>query len=133
MLETDSLSVVRLLSDNNNFSSTNLVLLEKCKDLLVRDWTVEVSHIFREANIVTDGMANWALLQPVSQQILIPSPTNRIRDLLLADQHGVPYPRRVNNMFCFFGRGPLDVQQKDSHISYSILPTTVMICLVNVL
>lgn len=44
ILETDSLSVVSLLSDNNSFISTNNVLLKKCKDLLIRDWNVEVTY-----------------------------------------------------------------------------------------
>lgn len=39
-LETDSLMVVGILSDNNQFRNTNLVLLQKCKDLVLRGWNV---------------------------------------------------------------------------------------------
>lgn len=37
ILEMDPLLVVSLLSDNDSFNSTNYVLIEKCKELLIRD------------------------------------------------------------------------------------------------
>lgn len=96
ILETDFKSVVSLLSDNDSSINTNHVLLEKCKELLTKGWTVEVSHIFKEANTTANGIANWALLQPIGRHLLT-SPV-RILNLLLADQQGVSYPRWVNNL-----------------------------------
>lgn len=62
ILETDSLSVMQLLTGGNEQDSGHYnVLIGKCKDFLQRNWSVEVTRVHREANFAVDGIANWAL------------------------------------------------------------------------
>lgn len=56
ILESDPLLLAQALSNHTPLNDTDSILLERCKELLRRDWMVQVSHIFSEANHVADGV-----------------------------------------------------------------------------
>lgn len=88
VLETDCQKVVDLLTGNSSSVTTRNVLLNKYKELLGRNWSVEISHIYREANAVADGIANWVLQQPIGQYAHA-SPPPQLHNQLLADQQRI--------------------------------------------
>lgn len=59
-------------------------------------WTMEVKRVYREANYVANGMANWALAQRFGHHLLKDPPA--IRHLLLVDVARVRRPRYVTNI-----------------------------------
>lgn len=94
--ETDSTLVDQsLIADEHEGIEVNALLYE-CRDMLRRSWTVEVRRIYREANFVADGIANWAFVRPVGYYPL-PVPPVELSLLLMADAASVTRPRLVSN------------------------------------
>lgn len=77
ILETDSLSVIELLSDGDYINNPYHVFISKCKFRLQREWAVKISHEYKEANNVVYGIANWVLPQTLGQHLLIFLPMSR--------------------------------------------------------
>lgn len=96
IMETDSSTVHLLLTGSNLAASEVNVLVSECKTLLNMAWTVEVKRVYREANYIADGVANWALTQCIGHHLLT-DPPMAIRHSLLADVAGVSRPRYVSN------------------------------------
>lgn len=69
--DSDSQLVKLDLTKTTQFPSPNGVLVEKCKELIWRDWEIEVIHIYLEANTVADMLANWALQHQIGYYLLI--------------------------------------------------------------
>lgn len=59
-------------------------------------WSVEVRRVYREANFVADGVANWVLPKPIGSYPL-PEPHAEISKLVLVDVAGVSRVRLVSN------------------------------------
>lgn len=57
-VQLDSLVVVGSITGSGIGSTAGWSLLQNIKELLQLDWEVNVSHVFREANRVADGLAN---------------------------------------------------------------------------
>lgn len=70
ILEIDSQEIVHMLSGASSGNTTNNYLIEGCKDILSRDWAIELSHIYREANSVANESTYWALFQPIGHHLL---------------------------------------------------------------
>lgn len=75
-METDSALIFQLLTKEIRNDALLDVLLIECHALLRLDWSVEVKRVFREANFVADGLANWVLDKPISYYPL-PNPLLR--------------------------------------------------------
>lgn len=79
ILEVDSQVVKDLLtcriSTSNYFGS----VVDRCKLLLSRGWSVEIIHLYREVNKVADWLANLALKKPIGEHILNIPPTDLCR------------------------------------------------------
>ena len=56
-LEINSMTVLSWLTTKNDISPDAILLLCDCRNLVEHDWTVQVCHIFREANGCTDALA----------------------------------------------------------------------------
>lgn len=92
VLETDSASVFKILTDPTSSHLVNEEQAQRCREFLKRQWIVQVSKVFREANHDADGVANWVLNQPLGVHHL-PSPPASLTGILEADIHGVGHPR----------------------------------------
>ena len=56
-LELDSSVVIMWLTKENvTYPSNMLHLLCDCRNLMERDWEVQVLHVYREANVCTDAL-----------------------------------------------------------------------------
>lgn len=68
-MEVDSLCVYNLVDNGNTAPSDYFQLLLSIQEPLRREWTVELKHIYCEANYATDALANYALSLPLGLHI----------------------------------------------------------------
>lgn len=64
-------------------------MLWRCKNLLFGDWTVQVVHVFREANRLVDWAASYGQICQLENQLLSSLPSETAR-LLHDDNSGNP-------------------------------------------
>ncbi|KAL5759738.1 hypothetical protein ACOSQ2_018576 [Xanthoceras sorbifolium] len=57
LVESDSLKVVSLIQFDCNANKPLWVMVQSCRRMLNRDWNYQLSHVFRECNSLTDGLA----------------------------------------------------------------------------
>ncbi|KAK2636447.1 hypothetical protein Ddye_031239 [Dipteronia dyeriana] len=57
IVETDSMSIVKFIEKDSNPNHPMFSLIQTCKRLIAVDWNCNVKHVYREANIVADGLA----------------------------------------------------------------------------
>ncbi|KAL5736493.1 hypothetical protein ACOSQ2_031281 [Xanthoceras sorbifolium] len=57
LVESDSKDVIDLISADANSSHPNFSIIQAYRDMLFANWVCSISHVFREGNRVTDGMA----------------------------------------------------------------------------
>ena len=69
-------------------------LIPAIRELLSRDWVVQVNHIYREANIAADFLASSSLSCPLGLQLLPVAPPN-LQSILRNDVSGVAHSRLV--------------------------------------
>ena len=93
-LEVDSESVVGFLQTGINDSNPLSFLVRLCYGFISRDWLVKVSHVYREANRLADGLANYASSLSLGLHVfeLVPDSVGAIS---LEDIQGVSRPRQV--------------------------------------
>lgn len=61
ILESNLLLVVHLITKNIVKVDANYALINKVKAILEREWEVKRQHIFREATVVAEWLANFGL------------------------------------------------------------------------
>ncbi|XP_057453140.1 uncharacterized protein LOC130745004 [Lotus japonicus] len=85
---SNSLDVVSLVNSVPSSRRSYAALIWDIKDLLDREWRVEVYHTLREGNACANFLAKFGVGQD-SQLVSIDSPLNGMSLLLLADVMGV--------------------------------------------
>lgn len=60
IVEVDSKFVIELLQQEHLMIGPHGMLIAKCKELLHRDWSVQMQHAYRECNMVAYWIANEA-------------------------------------------------------------------------
>lgn len=85
-VEVDSLCAYQMVANSSflNFEFSPLIWWE----LIKRDWTVRINHIYREANYAANHMANITI-SLASALHMFPSPPKSIKPLLFHDMYGV--------------------------------------------
>ncbi|KAJ6420916.1 hypothetical protein OIU84_028322 [Salix udensis] len=91
---SNSKDALRLLSANQVGFHKYRALIFEIRELLRRDWTVRIEHIFREANFCADFMAKFATSCDNGLMIW-DEPPQGLQQLLLADIMGISFPRIV--------------------------------------
>lgn len=71
-----------------------LFLIRLCHGFISKDWIVRISHVYRKANCVADGLANYAFLLPLGFHGFESVP-NSVRFILLEDAGGTVFPRQI--------------------------------------
>ena len=90
-LEVDSTLVKEWLSEDSRvLQQSNLVYV--CRQLLEREWTVEINHVYRECNQATDFLINVRVQQNEGLVEHVMTPAG-LANILLSDQLGVPWVR----------------------------------------
>ncbi|KAL9841601.1 putative ribonuclease H domain, reverse transcriptase zinc-binding domain-containing protein [Arabidopsis thaliana] len=93
-LEVDSKMVVGFLTTGIADSHPLSFLVRLCYGFLSKDWIVRISHVYREANRLADGLANYAFSLSLGLHLLESRP-DVVSSILLDDVAGVSYPRHV--------------------------------------
>ncbi|CAN0830456.1 Putative ribonuclease H protein At1g65750 [Linum grandiflorum] len=57
-VQLDSASAVHILGDNTNMDHQHMALARRFRQLCARDWEVRLKHVYREANVLADYIAN---------------------------------------------------------------------------
>ncbi|KAL5789176.1 hypothetical protein ACOSQ2_004064 [Xanthoceras sorbifolium] len=95
VLESDSLSAIKLLHQDNIDNHPLLNLILSCKDFIRREWDCVITHGFRESNRVADGLA-FLGKNMVAGIIYYKAPPPQIARLFLDDLCGIPTMRTVS-------------------------------------
>ncbi|KAL9413197.1 hypothetical protein AB3S75_041797 [Citrus x aurantiifolia] len=61
------------------------------RELMMRDWRIQIDHIYREANSAADFLSTHALSLPVGVHFLHSVPLG-LRSILYSDMYGVSHP-----------------------------------------
>ena len=93
-LEVDSQIVVGFLTTGISDSHPLSFLVRLCYGFLSKDWIVRVSHVYREANRLVDGLANYAFTLPLGFHLFGSAP-DCVTPILLEDANGVSRIRNV--------------------------------------
>lgn len=93
-VEVDSKLVVGFLKDGVSESHPLSFLVRLCHGFLSRDWIVWVSHVYREANRLADGLANYAFTLTLDFLALDVAPSV-VESLVEDDVRGASVPRHV--------------------------------------
>lgn len=94
ILEVDSLLLTGMIKEQSSQQCLT-PLLCKIKDLIARDWVVNVQHVYREVNICADYLANMGHNMILGVHGLNTPPTEMFQ-LLQTDMVGVCIPRSYN-------------------------------------
>ena len=93
-VEVDSATVVGFLKTGIHDAHPLSFLVRLCYGFISRDWLVKISHVYREANCLADGLANYAfsLSFGVHYFELVPE---HVASILLEDVYGITRSRQV--------------------------------------
>jgi len=91
-IEVDSEIVVGLLKTGINEVHPLSFLVRLCHGFISRDWRVRISHVYREANRLADGLANYAFSLPLGFHLLSLVPDS-LRFILLDYTSGATVSR----------------------------------------
>ncbi|KAK2365828.1 heat shock 70 kDa protein [Trifolium repens] len=94
-LNIDSEAVVHVVNNGISSSVMGYSLLQRIRNLLSMDWTVEMKHTYREANKCADGMANLGCTLRYDV-IYFNSCPAQISELYHADMVGNSTPRLIS-------------------------------------
>ena len=93
-LEVDSELVLGFLKDGIIDSHPLSFLVRLCHDFISRDWVVRISHVYREANRLADGLANYAFTLPLGLHIFDHAPSF-VESIVEDDVRGTAFPRHI--------------------------------------
>lgn len=93
-VEVDSALVVDFLKTGIRKSHPLSFLVRLCYCFLSKDWIVRVSHVYREANRLADGLANYVFSLPLGFHAFDSCP-DIVRSTMFEDANGAAYPRQV--------------------------------------
>jgi len=95
-LEVDSALVVGFLKTGVSERHPLSFLVRLCHGFLLKDWIVRISHVYREANRLADGLANYAFLLPIGIHVFVSVP-DVVEPLFSDDVIGSARLRRVRS------------------------------------
>jgi ribonuclease HI len=93
-VEVDSETVVQVIKSGCSKSPKGSSLIKRICQLLAKDWSVDITHIYREANKCADAMANLGCARDFVVEFFVSCPSH-VSDLYNLDLLGIPTPRLV--------------------------------------
>jgi ribonuclease HI len=94
-VRTDSQVIARSLKERRKGSRMGCTLMQKIRRLLDGNWEVNILHVFREANICADMLANMGCDETNGIEFFN-NPPARVLQLVEDDIRGVSFPRLVS-------------------------------------
>ncbi|KAG7593917.1 AAA+ ATPase domain [Arabidopsis thaliana x Arabidopsis arenosa] len=113
VLEVDSSLLVGFLTTEIGDSHPLSFLVRFCHAFISRDWIVQVTHVYREANRLADGLANYAFSLPLGFHAFVSVPI--VVDSILRDDvvgTTVPRPIRMEDEAAMIEKIVMDVSKK---------------------
>ncbi|CAA7024806.1 unnamed protein product [Microthlaspi erraticum] len=93
-VEVDSEMIVGFLLTEISDANPLSFLVRLCHGFISKDWIVRISHMYREANRLADGLANYAFSLPLGFHSFVVVP-DAVKPVFIDDMAGVATPRRV--------------------------------------
>ncbi|KAF2297118.1 hypothetical protein GH714_017608 [Hevea brasiliensis] len=82
LVELDSRTILDLVSKMEDMPNLRFInLVSQYRELINRSWQVQLVHCYREANKMTDGLANFAVTTPMGLHLLL-SPLGKVVNLI---------------------------------------------------
>jgi ribonuclease HI len=94
-LHIDSVAVVQVLKKRRVNSSMGHALAKQIWKLIDRDWNIEISHTYREANNCADALANLGCSLDYDLVFFDDCPSS-IREIFANDSRGISTPRLIS-------------------------------------
>ncbi|KAG7571647.1 Ribonuclease H domain [Arabidopsis suecica] len=94
VVEVDSEMVVGFLKTGINDTHPLSFMVRLCHGFISRDWIVRIDHVYREANFLADGLAEFAFSLPLGFHLLNSVP-EFVASVMSADNLGTSRPRRI--------------------------------------
>jgi len=94
VLEVEVKLVVGFLQSGIRDTHPLAFLVRLCQGFIARDWLVRVTHVYREANRLADGLANYAFTLPIGLQLLDDCPAS-VNSIMVEDSVGTSFPRNI--------------------------------------
>jgi len=93
-LEVDSEMVVGFIRTGIGEAHPLSFLVRLCYGFLVKDWTVRICHVYREANSLADVLANYVFSLLLGVHIFF-SVLLCVKTIMRDDVDGTTFPRQV--------------------------------------
>ena len=93
-MEVDSERVVGFLKTGIHDSHPLSFLVRLCYGFISRDWLVKISHVYRKANCLADGLANYVFSLPFGLHYFEFVPEH-VAFILSDDIHGIARSRQI--------------------------------------
>lgn len=55
-------------------TNENVIIFKAIRELLVRDWIVQMKHAYKEANCAADFLVSYSLITPIDLHVLFSPP-----------------------------------------------------------
>ncbi|CAA7048646.1 unnamed protein product [Microthlaspi erraticum] len=102
VLEVDSELMVGFLQTGISDTHPLSFLVRRYHSLIAKDWIVRVTHVYREANCLADGLTNYTFSLPLGYHFFDVAPMDVV-SILNEDELGFTRPMRVFPAFLFHG------------------------------
>ncbi|KAL1192981.1 putative ribonuclease H protein [Cardamine amara subsp. amara] len=93
-LEVDSEVVAGFLKTGINEAHSLSFLVRLCHGFILRNWNVQITHVYREANRLADGLANYAFSLDLGFHYFELAPSC-VEVILSEDARGTAFPQQV--------------------------------------
>ncbi|KAJ7950712.1 Ribonuclease H [Quillaja saponaria] len=60
-LESDSATAIDMITKDTSSCHPHFIIIQECRSLIKRDWDIQLSHIFREANFAAHWLSNFGV------------------------------------------------------------------------
>ena len=67
----DGKSIVQILEWAQHSTNENAIIVKAIRELLARDWIIQMEHVYREANYAADFLTSYSLMLSVRKCIFI--------------------------------------------------------------
>ena len=95
LVESDSKTLISLIQDVENDLHPLATLLHSCCSLMANFQTIEIKHIYREANRIADSLAKQSLEMDYGV-VYLDSPPDHLTGLIFDDRCGTSFQRMVH-------------------------------------
>lgn len=91
VLESDSTEAIDIVLGVCAGNAEDRAVIQECREIISREWKIEIRHISREANKIADWIAKWAARRRVGT-FELKNPPQELMELLIKDGREASLP-----------------------------------------